>query len=57
MVKKICYGEICRNDEKIHLRTLILKGLVVVVVIVAVLIIYSFITETKFLGIPIFPVE
>jgi hypothetical protein len=57
MSKKMCYGEICRNDEKIHLRTFIIVGLMVAIVIVAMLIIYSVITGTAFLNIPIFPTD
>jgi hypothetical protein len=57
MAKKMCYGEICRNDEKIHLRTLIIFGLMLAIVIVAALIINSVITGTPFLNIPIFPAD
>ena len=54
---KICYSEICKNEEKIHLRTMILIGLIVGVGIVAGLIIYYFFIASESWNLPIFPIE
>lgn len=55
MAKKICYGELCRVDQKIHLQNWLIIGLSAAVIIAAALIGYSVITGTDFLSIPIFP--
>ena len=31
MGRKICWGEVCKNDETIHIRTLVLIGLILVI--------------------------
>ena len=35
MGKKICWGEVCKNDETIHIRTLVLIGLIFAITAVA----------------------
>jgi len=35
MGRKICWGEVCKNDETIHIRTLVLIGLIFAITAVA----------------------
>lgn len=57
MFKKICFGEVCKNEEKIHIRTLVLIGLMIAAAITVGIIVYSVVTGTAFLNIPLFPAQ
>jgi hypothetical protein len=54
MPKKICYGEICRNNE-IQIRNWILFVLAVAVVVITVIMINAILMGTDILRLPIFP--
>ena len=57
MGKKICWGEVCKNDETIHIRTLVLIGLIFAITAVAAWLAYRFVTGAAFWELPSFPME
>lgn len=57
MGRKICWGEVCKNDETIHIRTLVLIGLILAIAAVAAWLAYQFVTGTVLWELPSFPVD
>ncbi len=57
MGKKICWGEVCKNDETIHIRTLVLIGLILAITAVAAWLAYRFVTGAALWELPPFPME
>ena len=57
MGKKICWGEVCKNDETIHIRTLVLIGLILAITAVAAWLAYRFVTGAALWDLPPLPTE
>lgn len=57
MGKKICWGEVCKNDETIHIRTLVLIGLILAIAAVAAWLVYRFVTGAAWWNLPLVPTE
>jgi len=57
MVKKLCYGEVCKTDDGISVRILVLLVLIIAVVIVAAWVIRSVVTGSELFNFPLFPSE
>ncbi len=57
MGRKICWGEVCKNDETIHIRALVLIVLILAVAAVAAWVAYRFVTGAALWEFPLFPTE
>ena len=57
MGRKICWGEVCKNDETIHIRTLFLIGLILAITAVAAWLAFQFVTGAGLWDLPPLPTE